>query len=243
MIVEEVRLWKLTRRHVRQRLEQGLIKGAILPTGSTEQHNEHLAMEHDTASAAHVAHQAALQLYPQALVATPMSVGISEHWMEFKGTLSLRPETFFTVAYDICESLKRLGVEHILICNGHAGNGPLREQVADFSEKLGIDVQFHSYWEAYSKEFVDEILDSKDCPAHAAEFETSFAMAAFPENIHWEGVDYEAANLDIQSETYRPKDPEYFLAGRDFSTPKKGRVMADVAIDWIAEKMRSMMAS
>ncbi len=52
MIVEEVRLWKLTRRHVRERLEQGLIKGAILPTGSTEQHNEHLAMEHDTASAA-----------------------------------------------------------------------------------------------------------------------------------------------------------------------------------------------
>ena len=60
MIVEEVRLWKLTRRHVRERLEQGLIKGAILPTGSTEQHNEHLAMEHDTASAAYVAHQGGL---------------------------------------------------------------------------------------------------------------------------------------------------------------------------------------
>ena len=51
MKVEEVRLWKLTRRHVRERLEAGQIKGAILPTGSTEQHNEHLAMEHDTASA------------------------------------------------------------------------------------------------------------------------------------------------------------------------------------------------
>ncbi|MEE3257808.1 MAG: creatininase family protein [Candidatus Latescibacterota bacterium] len=75
MIVEEVRLWKLTRRHVRERLEQGLIKGAILPTDSTEQHNEHLAMEHDTASAAHVAHQAALQLYPQTVVAPPAAGG------------------------------------------------------------------------------------------------------------------------------------------------------------------------
>ena len=74
MITEEVRLWKLTRRHVRERLEQGLIKGAILPTGSTEQHNEHLTMEHDTASAAHVAYQAALQLYPQTVVATPMAM-------------------------------------------------------------------------------------------------------------------------------------------------------------------------
>ena len=241
MIVEEVRLWKLTRRHVRERLQKGLIKAAILPTGSTEQHNEHLAMEHDTASAVHVAHQAALQLFPQTVVATPMSVGISEHWMEFKGTLSLRPETFFTVAYDICESLQRLGVEHILICNGHAGNGPLRNEVARFSKELVIDVQFHSYWEAYTKEFVDEMMESKDCPAHAAEFETSFAMAAFPENIHWEGVDYAAANLKIESESYRPKDPEYFQAGRDYATPKKGRVMVDVAIDWVADKVRGMI--
>jgi creatinine amidohydrolase len=241
MIVEEVRLWKLTRRHVRERLQKGLIKGAILPTGSTEQHNEHLAMEHDTASAAYVAHQAALQLYPQALVATPIPVGISEHWMEFKGTLSLRPETFFAVAFDICESLARHGIEHILICNGHAGNGPLRNEVAKFSEKLGIDVQFHSYWEAYSKDLVDELMQSKDCPAHAAEFETSLAMAAFPENIHWEGVDREGANIEIESESYRPKDPEYFQAARDYATPKKGRIMADVAIDWVADKMRAMI--
>ena len=241
MITEEVRLWKLTRRHVRERLEQGLIKGAILPTGSTEQHNEHLSMEHDTASAAHVAYQAALQLYPQTVVATPMAVGISEHWMEFPGTLSLRPETFFTVAYDICESLKRHGIEHILICNGHAGNGPLGNQVEEFSQKLGIDIQFASYWTAYSKELVDELMESKDCPAHAAEFETSFAMAAFPENVQWKGVDYEAANLDIKSESYAPRDPVYFQAGRDYATPKKGRVMADIAIDWVATKMQEMM--
>ena len=84
MITGEVRLWKLTRRHVREALKAGKIKGAFLPTGSTEQHNEHLAMEHDTASALHVAYQAALGLYPQTVVATPMAVGMSEHWMEFK---------------------------------------------------------------------------------------------------------------------------------------------------------------
>ena len=206
MITEEVRLWKLTRRHVRERLEQGLIKGAILPTGSTDQHNEHLTMEHDTA-----------------------------------GTLSLRPETFLTVAYDICESLKRHGIEHIMICNGHAGNGPLGNQVEEFSQKLGIDIQFASYWAAYSKELVDELMESKDCPAHAAEFETSFAMAAFPENVQWKGVDYEAANLDIKSESYAPRDPVYFQAGRDYATPKKGRVMADIAIDWVASRMQEMM--
>ena len=241
MITGEVRLWKLTRRHVREALAAGKLKGAILPTGSTEQHNEHLAMEHDTASALYVSHQAALGLYPQVVVATPMAVGISEHWMEFKGTLSLKRETFAAVAFDICESLSRHGIEHVLIINGHAGNGPLREYVGEFSDKLGIDVQFHSYWEAYSKEFVEEVLDSGDCPAHAAEFETAFAQAAFPENVHWAGVDYEGANLVIEREGYRDRDPVYYRDAEEHATPAKGRVMADVAIKWVAEKMQSMI--
>ena len=66
MVTGEVRLWKLTRRQVREALDAGQIKGAILPTGSTEQHNEHLAMEHDTASALHVALEDYYQKHPEA---------------------------------------------------------------------------------------------------------------------------------------------------------------------------------
>ena len=243
MITGETRLWKLTRKQVREHMRDGHFKGAILPTGSTEQHNEHLAMEHDTASALHVSHQGALALYPSVLVATPMPVGISEHWMEWRGTLSLRPETFTAVAFDTCESLQRHGVEHILIVNGHAGNGPLGQHMDDFSQKLGIDVQFCSYWQAYSREYVEEHMDSGDCPAHAAEFETSVALAAFPENVHWQGVDYDSESFDIQREGYRERDPVYHRAARDLATPHKGRVMVDTAVEWVADKMREMMGS
>ena len=237
----EVRLWKLTRRQVRETFAAGGFKGAILPTGSTEQHNEHLAMEHDTASALHVAHQAALDLYPQVALATPIAVGISEHWMEFPGTLSLQPDTFAAVAYDICDCLSRHGIEHILIVNGHAGNGGLGKRMEEFRERLGVDVQFCSYWEAYSEEFVKANMESGKCPAHAAEFESSIAMAAFPENVHWEGVDYEKANLKIQREGYAERDPVYAQEARELATPHKGRVMADAAIMWVVERMREMM--
>ena len=242
MITGEVRLWKLTRRQIREHLRQGHFKAAILPTGSTEQHNEHLAIEHDTASAVHVAWQAALALYPQVVVATPISVGISEHWMEWPGTLTLRPETFAAVAGEICDSLRRHGIERIFICNGHAGNGPLGEYMDEFRQRMGIDVRFHSYWEAYSMEFVKEQMESNDCPAHAAEFETSFAQALFPGNVHWEGVDYDAEKFDIKSESYREADPVYHRAARDYATAKKGRVMAAVAIDWVADQLRQMLA-
>ena len=231
----------MTRRQTREALKAGEIRGAILPTGSTEQHNEHLAMEHDTASALHVSCQAALDLYPRVVVATPISVGISEHWMEFPGTLSLQPETFVAMAYDICDCLQRHGVEHILIVNGHAGNSPLGKRMDEFRSRLGIDVRFCSYWQAYSQDFVKQHMESGQCPAHAAEFETSVALAAFPENVHREGVDYEKAGLKIQREGYAEKDPIYFRDARDLATPAKGRVMLDAAIRWVADEMEKMM--
>ena len=243
MKIGEVRLWKLTRRHVREAMAAGHFKGAIIPTGSTEQHNEHLAMEHDTASALHMAYHTALNLYPHVLVAPPMSVGISEHWMEFKGSLTLKRETFFALAYDICESLQRHGLEHILFVNGHAGNGPLRDQVGDFSRKLGIDIQFCSYWEAYSKEYIKQHMESGKAPAHAAEFETAFAMAAFPENVHWDQVDYEKANLKISSESYAKEDPEAHVAAHDLATGAKGRIMIADALTWVSDKMAGMLDS
>lgn len=236
-------MWKLTRRQVRETINAGKIKGAILPTGSTEQHNEHLAMEHDTASALHISWQVALELYPKVVVATPIAVGISEHWMEFKGTLSLRPDTFSAIAFDICDSLRRHGIQHILIVNGHAGNGPLGDKMDDFQKRLGINVQFCSYWEAYQDDFVKKHLESGKCPAHAAEFETSIGMAAFPENIHWDGVNYKGAKIKIQREDYAPLDPIYYQEAEDLATAKKGRVMADAAITWVAEKMKAMMGA
>jgi creatinine amidohydrolase/Fe(II)-dependent formamide hydrolase-like protein len=127
----KVLLWESTRKEFRLAL--------IVPTGSMEQHNEHLAMINDTASVSLVAQQAALLVYPQVMVATPVPVGISPHWMDRKGTLSLKRETFMAVVFDICESLRTHGVERILVLNGHGGNvEPLRESVPEFARKLAF---------------------------------------------------------------------------------------------------------
>ena len=244
MEIGEVRLWKLTRREAREALAAGRIKAAILPTGSTEQHNEHLAMEHDTASALHVAYHAALALYPRAVVATPVAVGLSEHWMDFPGTLTLKPQTFFAVAYDICDSLRRHGIEHILILNGHAGNAPLGARMEDFRKRLDVDVRFVNYWEAYSPELVRAQMEAGKMPAHAAEFETSFAMAAFPENVRWQGVDYERAGLVIRRPPgYAEEDPTAHREARALATGAKGRAMVDAAVAWTAAQVEGMLTS
>ena len=241
----EVRVWKMTRRQVREGMAAGHFRGAILPTGSTEQHNEHLAMIHDTASVTLVAQQAALLLYPQIMVATPVSVGISPHWMDRKGTLSLQKETFLAVVYDICESLKTHGVKTILILNGHCGNAaPLQQSVAEFRRKLGINLQVNSYWEAYTPEIVKKYLESGKSPGHAAEFETSFAMAAFPERIHWEGVDYAKVkpHLNIKDPASARQEEEFAREAK-LATTAKGEALIQIAVNWVAQRLRQMIAA
>jgi len=239
----KVLLWQCTRKEIREALESGRLKAAIVPTGSTEQHNEHLAMIHDTASAVLVAQNAALQLYPQVIVSTPVPVGISPHWMERKGTLTLRQETFLAVVFDICESLKIHGLKTILILNGHGGNnGPLKSQVARWREKLGIQIETHSYWEAYTKENASPYMQSGMAmiPGHSGEFETSFALAAFPERVHREGVDYSKVRLNLKSPKDADDDRMYYNDSL-LATAEKGEALIRIAVDWVAKKMRQMI--
>jgi creatinine amidohydrolase len=241
----KVRLWENTRKEFREALEGGVLKGVILPTGSCEQHNEHLAMIHDTASVTLVAEQIALALYPSVLVAPPVSVGISPHWMDRKGTLTLKKETFLNVVFEICESLQIHGVRNIWILNGHGGNvAPLKEATPEFARKLGINIQFNAYWDAYTPEIIRQYMESNKAPGHAAEFETSFAMAAFPERIHWEGVDYEKAKprLGIKTPEAAEQDEQFFKEAKLASTAK-GEAMIKIAVDWGVRRMREILAA
>jgi creatinine amidohydrolase len=239
----KVLLWESTRKEFREALEGGALQVVVVPTGSTEQHNEHLAMINDTASVTLVAQQAALKVYPKAMVATPVPIGISPRWMDRKGTLTLKKETFLAVVYEICESLQVHGVKNILVLNGHGGNvAPLRESVPEYARKLGVNIQTNSYWEAYSPEIVKKYMTSGVAPGHAAEFETSFAMAAFPERIHWAGVDYQAIKPRLHI-----KDPksaaqeEQFAKEAKWATTAKGEAMIAIAVEWAARRLRQMI--
>jgi creatinine amidohydrolase len=173
-----------------------------------------------------------------------VAIGISPHWMDRKGPLSLRKETFLGVVFDICESLKTHGVKTILILNGHGGNAkPLADAAPEFRQKLGINVQAANYWDAYTPEIIKKYMESNKAPAHAAEFETSFAMAAFPERIHWEGVDYAKAKprLHIQSPE-SAKEDELFHQEAKLAATWKGEAMIKIAVEWVAGRLRQMIA-
>ena len=159
MSAQEVMLAKLTRREFRQAIESGNFSTAIVGIASNEQHLEHLAMEHDLASVTYIAREAAKRLYPQVIVTVPMAVGISEHHMIHKGTISARPGGWLAVLFDVVESLVRHGVKNVLIFNGHGGNTLPVMGVMDQwryylkSNAPGVNLQFCSYWELIPQGF------------------------------------------------------------------------------------------
>jgi len=184
-----VRLGKLTLREFRQRMAEWELRACILHVSSVEQHLEHLAMEHDWRSVTEVAYAVAQQLQPHVLVAEGVMVGVSEHHMKHAGTLTLSPGTFLIVLHDLIESLVRAGFQNILVLNGHGGNiVPCRSNWDQFVRKFQFNLHFLSYWDVLTQQDADDLLTGgnrlpHDLPGHAQEFETSFALHAFPENV------------------------------------------------------------
>jgi creatinine amidohydrolase len=98
------------------------VRLAILPTGSMEQHGPHLTFETDIAIATELARRLALQHYPHVVVAPPLPVGMSNHHMNFPGTITWRYDTFMACLEDTILALSEHGIQRFLILNGHGGN-------------------------------------------------------------------------------------------------------------------------
>lgn len=225
----EILLRKLTRREFRNRMQSGELQAVIIPVAAIEQHLEHLAMEHDWRSVLHVAELVARRLSPHVLVAEGLMAGISEHHMKHIGTLSLTPATFLAVVHDLVDSMVRAGFRNILVLNGHGGNVVPCNAVWDqFIRRFQVNVQFMPYWDVYTVRDAEELLESGtrlpyDLPGHAQEFETSFALAAFPENVRtamWKDQPDQKPSL---------------------ATAEKGRAFIERTIDRVAAYLQDML--
>ena len=228
MALQPTTLGKLTRREFREARAAGHYQAAIIPTGSIEQHLEHLAMEYDIRAASHIADQVAQQLYPQVITTVPLRVGISEHHMIHPGSMTAKPGSWSSVLFDAVESLARHGIRQILILNGHGGNeapmyGQIRQWQLYFQAlEPAVNVQFHSYWNL-SRAEAEEHCKTR-VPGHAQEYETAMAMAICPENIR------HAAMQDQED-----KQP---LA----ATEEQGQKLVDAAIRATKEFLTEMIA-
>ena len=263
-----VLLWENTRKEFRELLHSGQLKAAILPTGSIEQHNEHMAMVADVAISTLISQKAALDLFPQVIVAPPSPCGYAPYHMARPGTITLRKETFLAYILDVMSCLKAHGVRTIFILNGHGGNHqPIREALPKFRKELGINIDVESYWTGANREYTSTFMKAKNPTSHAGEFETSIYSAAFPERLRaFTMAEYDHAHLNYES-GFSPEIQEFLRRdGRTFKNgkidargenerdrrrqeeallarPETGEKILSKAIEFVADRVRQMIGA
>src|SRR4030042_334562 len=102
---------------------------AVLAVGSTEYHGDHLPYGTDTLVAEHLAAEASRRVRGLLMLPT-IPVGMSAHYCSFPIAISLTTETLMHVLRDVFDSLRKHGLNRLLIVNGHDGNIPAIDAAA-----------------------------------------------------------------------------------------------------------------
>jgi creatinine amidohydrolase len=159
-------------------------KAALVPVGAMEQHGHHMTQEVDIALASFVTKKVAEALYPRALVAPDVPIGVSWHHMKYAGSMTLRESTLIEYCYDVAKSLKHHGIGFVIFINGHFGNvSALAVACNKIRHELGIKVIQLSYDLIMEHEVPQDSIEEGLFFSHAGEAETSMMMALKPSGV------------------------------------------------------------
>ncbi len=176
--------WDVTATNL-HRIRQRQYEVAVLPTAATEAHNLHLPEGTDVLHTTYLARRCCRAAWEQcrSVICLPgIPYGVDCNLMPFPLTVHIAQATLDAMVRDVFTSLHTHGLRKFVIINGHGGNDftPLIRQ-------LQADLDCHLFvcnWWRVGLDRYKEIFDAPD--DHAGEFETSVALALFPELVEME---------------------------------------------------------
>src|SRR5699024_10475270 len=157
----------------------------VLPITATEQHGSHLPLATDRLIGEYIANKLHESIPDKVLILPAVSVGCSEHHMDFAGTLTQTQKNFIQHVSDIIESAIRHGFSRILLLNSHGGNQAVGQVLI---ERLGakypdVHLVLATWWHLATKRLKEISESGKGGVGHAAEFETSLMMLIAPDLV------------------------------------------------------------
>ena len=173
--------WDLTATNL-QRAADRRYEVAVLPIGAIEPHNRHLPQGQDFRHTTYVARrccETAWQKCPSIVCLPTLPYGVDCNLLDFPLAIHVSQAALDEALRDIVASLRRHGIQKIFLLNGHGGNdfSPLIRQL-----QCDLDVYlFCCNWWQVGHDRYDKIFDERD--DHAGEFETSVALALYPELV------------------------------------------------------------
>jgi len=161
----------------------------ILPAASLEQHGKHLPLSVDSIRADYLVDEVLKMSdkYGLKLVKLPvLTYGCSEHHMNFPGTITIKPENYISLVYDIGVSLHRHGVKRFVIMNFHGGNlAPLNIAIQRIRKDTGMKT-YLLHWTSFARDIINAWTEPGW--GHACEHETSIVLLYRPELVRREKI-------------------------------------------------------
>jgi len=155
---------------------------AVLPVGSFEQHGPYLPLVTDTVVACAIAHQVA-GVYPVMLL-PPITISCSHEHAAWRGTVSIGARTLHQLVEDVAGSLRRSGVERLILINGHGGNYVLSNVVQEYTAAHGPTMSLFPTGRDWQKARADAAMTTDGHEdMHAGELETSLLLHVAPELV------------------------------------------------------------
>lgn len=148
---------------------------ALLPVGSFEQHGPFLPLITDTVVAVTVAR--AVGAGTPVLRLPPVTISCSHEHAAWAGTVSISAGTLSAIVNDVAESLRRSGIDRLVIVNGHGGNYVLSNVVQEAEGRMALFPTEVDWARARAAAGMTTPVDSD---MHAGELETSILLHAHP---------------------------------------------------------------
>lgn len=155
---------------------------AVLPWGATEAHNYHLPHGTDVIEANVLAERAATLAYDagaKPIVLPAIAFGNNAQQQDQAATIHFRTATAGAILSDIAQSLKRQGIDRLLVLNAHGGNDfkPLIRDIQLETGSLIVLANFYQMCPELEKRIFDNPGD------HAGQLETSFLLHVCPDLV------------------------------------------------------------
>ncbi len=101
----------------------------IIPVGAIEVHGPHLPLGTDSIETIEIGYRAAIEA--KVVIVPPIWYGNSRSFMDFSGTVSVRPEILREFVKDVALSLISHGFDKPVILDGHGGNYGILDLLAE----------------------------------------------------------------------------------------------------------------
>jgi len=162
----------------------------ILPVAAIEQHGSHLPLSTDRMIGEYFCHQLHEDIPDKVLILPMISVGCSEHHMDFCGSLTLQHDTFLRQAEDILHSVASHGFKNLIIFNSHGGNLGIGQVIVEHFGKRHPEckVVLVTWWKIAGEALFELNETGAGGVGHAGEFETSLMMKIAPELVHHDKI-------------------------------------------------------